>query len=107
MGSKPTAGSDSGESHGLGLIQQVDVPSFKGVVAAIEGGVCCYPVSSFVPGSQDKGWLFNTGGVPAIAAMADDLNGDGVPEVLLARVDGFVNVLGLTDGSLLGLLNTH
>ena len=32
--------------------------------------------------------------------------GGGVPQVFLARLDGFVNVLKLADGSSLGLLNT-
>jgi len=38
--------------------------------------------------------------------LAEDINGDGVPEVFLARLDGFVNVFNLTDGKTLGLLNT-
>ncbi len=131
LGSKPTAGSDSGESRGLGFVQQVDVPSFvgrtgsgvgvqgrvaspepslecgyKGVVAALEGGVACYPISAFLPNGKDPGWCFNTGGVPAVAALVEDINGEGVPEVLLGRVDGFVDVLRLSDGQLMGLLST-
>ena len=42
----------------------------------------------------------------AVAALVEDIDGDGVPEVLLGRVDGFVNVLRLSDGRLLGLLST-
>ena len=34
----------------------------------------------------------------AVAALAEDIDGDGVPEVFLARIDGFVNVLRLADG---------
>ncbi len=40
-----------------------------------------------------------------MAALVEDIDGDGVPEVLLARKDGFVNILKLADGSSLGLLN--
>ena len=41
----------------------------------------------------------------AVAALAEDIDGDGVPEVFLARIDGFVNVLRLADEAPPGLLN--
>jgi hypothetical protein len=55
--------------------------------------------------ATEKGWRFSTAGVPAVAAMVEDITGDGVPEVFLARKDGFVNILKLADGSSLSLLN--
>jgi hypothetical protein len=45
--------------------------------------------------------------VPIVAALAEDVNADGVPEVLLGRLDGYVNVLRIADGAVLGLLNAH
>ncbi len=107
LGSREMPGVDSGECHGLGFVTGVDIPSFKGVVAAIQGGVACYPITSFRPGGGGQGgWKFDTGGVPAVAALVEDLSGDGVPEVLLGRVDGFVNVFRLADGALLGSVST-
>ena len=106
LGVKPPAGPGSGENRGLGWVRQVNLPGFKGFLAAMEGCVAWYPISSFLPGSKEEGWGFNTGGVPAVAAMAEDINCDGVPEVFLARLDGFVNVFRLADGSPLGLLKT-
>jgi hypothetical protein len=41
-----------------------------------------------------------------VSALVEDVNGDGVPEVLLGRTDGFVNVFKLSDGSLTGLVST-
>ena len=41
-----------------------------------------------------------------MAALTQDIDGDGVPEVFMARLDGFVNVLKLADGSSLGTLST-
>lgn len=106
VGAKPVAGPDSGESHGLGWVQSVDVPGFKGLLTAIEGGLNWYPITAFQPNSKEEGWSFATGGVPAVAALAEDVTGDGVPEVFLGRQDGFVNVFSLSDGASLGLLNT-
>jgi hypothetical protein len=105
LGSKPMTGPDSGESRGLGFVQGVDTPGFKGVIAAIEGGMCGYPIGAFLPGGKDEGWRYNTGGVPAVAALVEDFDGDGKPEALLGRLDGFVNVLGVADGKEKGLLN--
>ena len=86
LGLREMPGVDSGECHGLGFVTGVDIPSFKGVVAAIQGGVACYPITSFRPGGGGQGgWKFDTGGVPAVAALVEDLSGDGVPEVLLGR----------------------
>jgi hypothetical protein len=110
LGYRRLAGPDSGESRGLGLVRGVDAAGFKGVVVAIEGEAAAFPIAAFMPpppgGRTPDGWHFNTGGIPAIAAAVEDFNGDGVPEVLLGRLDGFVNVLKLTDGSLLGLMST-
>jgi hypothetical protein len=110
LGYKQLVGPDSGESRGLGLVQGVDVPGFKGLVVAIEGQAAAFPIASFLPpppgAKAPEGWQYGTGGVPAVAALVEDINGDGVPEVLLARTDGFVNVLRLTDGSLSGLMST-
>jgi hypothetical protein len=44
-------------------------------------------------------------GTDGVAALAEDLNGDGLPEVLLARWDGFISVLRITDGALASALN--
>jgi hypothetical protein len=106
LGSKPVAGTDSGESRGLGWVQPVNLPAFKGLLTAIEGGLNWYPISTFLPDSKEEGWAFGTGGVPAVAALAEDFTGDGVSEMLLARQDGFVNVFALKDGALVGLLKT-
>jgi hypothetical protein len=109
LGQKQLVGPDSGESRGLGLVRGVDVPGFKGVVVAIEGQAAAFPIVSFVPTPGAKaaeGWQYGTGGVPAVAALVEDINGDGIPEVLLARIDGFINFLKLTDGSLIGLICT-
>jgi hypothetical protein len=106
VGAKPAAGPDSGESRGLGWVQPVDVPGFRGLLTGIEGGLNWYPITAFQPNSKEEGWSFATGGVPAVAALAEDLTGDGVPEVFLARRDGFVNVFALADGKPLALLNT-
>jgi hypothetical protein len=43
--------------------------------------------------------------VPAVAALLADIKGEGVPQVFMARLDGFVNVLKLADGSAAGVLN--
>jgi len=105
--SKPTAGPNSAAlMRGFGWVKPVDTPQCKGVLVANEGGLNWYPVSSLLPASKEQGWGFNAGGVPIMAALAEDVNGDGLPEVFLARQDGFVNVFKLTDGSSFALLNT-
>jgi len=114
LGSKPQVpGPDGGK---LAWMQQVDLPGFKGFLTAYQGGINYYPISAFDPKSpstarsgpdgKEQGWEFSSGGVPATAALLEDLNGDGVPEVLLGRHDGFVNILKLADGTPLGMLNT-
>jgi hypothetical protein len=98
-------GFDGGERGGFGYVHPIDLPGFKGVVTAIPSGINYFPITAFLPGSKEKGWSFSTAGVPAVAALVENVNGDGVPEVFLARTDGFVNILKLADGSSLGLLN--
>ncbi len=99
----PGLGPDGGK---LGWVGQVDLPGCKGFLAAAQNGINYYPIASFQPNSKVQGWEFSSGGVPAVAALLADVKGDGVPEVFLARLDGFVNVLKVADGSRLGLLNT-
>jgi hypothetical protein len=94
----------------------VDRPVQKGFLAAIEGGMNYVPIAAYAkdspsvvssgPNGKEKGWSLDTGGVPIVAALAEDINGDGVPEVFVARLDGFVNVLRLSDGASLGMLGT-
>ncbi len=105
LGSAPISGFDGSERGGFGFVRPIDVPGFKGVVSAIPSGINYFPIAAFTPGSKEKGWSFNTSGVPAVAALAEDIRGDGVPQVFLAREDGFVNILKLSDGTSLGLLN--
>jgi hypothetical protein len=103
LGSKPQViGPDGGK---LAWVGQVDLPDSRGFLAAAQNGINYYPIASFEPKSKVRGWEFSSGGVPAVAALMADLNGDGVPKVFLARLDGFVNVLKLADGSVEGLLN--
>jgi len=85
--------------HSFGWAQQVDLPGYKGLLAANEGGVNWCPMDYLTSDAQTGGWGFDTGGVPIVAALAEDLNGDGLPEVCLAREDGFVNVLSLATGA--------
>jgi hypothetical protein len=106
LGSVNVAGFDGGERGGFGYVRAIDVPPFKGCVSAIPSGINYFPIDAFMAGSKEKGWSFSTGGAPAVAALVEDVRGDGVPQVFLARLDGFVNVLKLADGSSLGLLNT-
>jgi hypothetical protein len=104
LGSKPqVAGPDGGE---LAWVQQVDVAGVKGFLAAAHNGVNFYPLATFQPNNHEKGWEFSSGGVPAVAALLADIKGEGVPQVFMARLDGFVNVLKLADGSVQGVLNT-
>ena len=58
-----------------------------------------------MPNSATNGWGFSAGGVPVTAALAEDLNADGVPEVFLGREDGFVNVFALDGGKPIAMLN--
>ena len=107
MGSLPMAGPGGANcSRSFGWVQAVNAGAFKGLLAANEGGLNYFPIEAFMPGGKNKGWGFNAGGVPVKAVLAEDVTGDGVPEVFLARQDGFVNVFKLADGSSLGLLNT-
>ena len=105
LGSVPLTGFDGSERGGFGYVHPVDVPGFKGVVSAIPSGIGAYPIAAFMPGAKEKGWTFTTSGVPAVAALVEDTSGTGLPQVFLARKDGFVNILKLSDGSSLGLLN--
>jgi hypothetical protein len=105
LGSVGVRGFDGFERGGFAIVHPIDIPGFKGVVTAILSGINYFPITAFVPGSKEKGWSFNTSGVPAVAALVEDINGDGVPEIFLARKDGFVNILKLADGSSLGMLN--
>jgi hypothetical protein len=105
LGSVALTGFDGSERGGFGYVHPVDVPAFKGVVSAIPSGIGAYPIAAFMPGAKEKGWTFSTSGVPAVAALVEDIGGAGVPQVFLARNDGFVNILRLSDGSSLGLLN--
>jgi hypothetical protein len=106
LGGKPQViGPDGGK---LAWVQQVDIAGAKGFLAAYQGGINYYPISAFEPKSKEQGWEFSSGGVPAVAALMADLQGDplvGRPAVFMARLDGFVNVLKLADGSVQGLLN--
>ena len=104
LASKPVT-PDMGTGTSFGWVRQIDLPACKGFLAAIEGGINWFPASAFQPNSKDQGWGFNSGGVPVVAALAEDVNGDGVPEVFLARLDGFVNVFKVADGASLGLLS--
>ena len=101
-----TAGpSSSINQKGFGWICPVNAGKFKGLLAANEGGLNYFPIEAFLPDSKVSGWGF-IAGVPVTAALAQDIDGDGLPEIFLGREDGFVNVLRLEDGKLLGLLNT-
>jgi hypothetical protein len=103
LGSKPqVAGPDGGE---LAWVQQVDLPGSKGFLAAAHNGVNFYPLATLQPNNRERGWEFSSGGVPAVAALLADVKGDGVPQVFMARLDGFVNVLKVADGSAEGVLN--
>ena len=112
LGSRPMTGfnastSASGVYRGFSCIQPVEGGGFKGLLAAIGNGLNGYPITDFLStNATTNAWSFNTGGAPVVGALSADLNGDGTPEVLLARRDGFVNVFRLNDGKELGLLNT-
>jgi len=108
LASKPLAGIGAAAfSRGFAWLRPVDQPAIKGLLAANDNSVNWFPAATFPPNAPTNGiWGFDTGGVPVVGALAEDINGDGAPEVFLARQDGFVNVLNLADGSVLGLLNT-
>jgi hypothetical protein len=107
LGNMPMTGAGGAVcARSFGWVRAVNAGAFKGILAANEGGVNWFPVAAFKPESKEKGWGFDTGGVPVVAAMAEDSDGEGAPEVFLARKDGFVNVYKLADGSSVGLLNT-
>jgi hypothetical protein len=105
LATKHMIGTDGGERGGYSWIKQIDHPRAKGFYAAIETGLAWFPQAAFVAGGKAEGWKYETGGVPIVAALAEDLNGDGEPEVLLARLDGFINVFRITDGASLAVLN--
>jgi hypothetical protein len=92
--------------HAFGWVQPVDIPGHQGLLAANETSVNWCPIEYLASDAETGGWGFTTGGVPIVAALAEDVTGDGVPEVFAARQDGFINVLSLSDGAELGLLNT-
>jgi hypothetical protein len=107
LGQLPMTGAGGAAcSRSFGWVRPVSVGALKGLVVANEGGVNWFPVEAFRQGSPVTGWGFDTGGVPVKAALAEDVDGDGVPEVFLGRQDGFVNVFRLAQGTVSGLLNT-
>jgi hypothetical protein len=107
LANKPPIGrSGAWLMHSFGWAQQVDLPGYRGLLAANEGGVNWCPLDYLISDAQTGGWGFDTGGVPIVAALAEDLNRDGLPEVCLAREDGFVNVLSLATGAPVARLNT-
>jgi hypothetical protein len=77
----------------------------KWLVAAIACGLNCYPLASFPKGAKEVGWQYSTGGPCGTAVLAEDLDGDGTPEILFARQDGFINVFRLADGSEVGRID--
>ncbi|NQU76979.1 MAG: VCBS repeat-containing protein, partial [Planctomycetes bacterium] len=106
LASTPTVGEFGSQMvHKFGWAQTLNLPAYKGLLAANEGGINWCPVESFLPGSKVQGWGFSTAGVPVVAAAAFDVDDDSVPEVFLARQDGFVNVLSLADGKMIAILN--
>jgi hypothetical protein len=112
LGSRSVTGSNSGnEASPPGVLRQfchilpVDLHGAKWLVGAVASGLNCYPLASFAKGAKEEGWQYNTGGPCGTAVLAQDIDGDGAPEILLARQDGFVNVFKLADGSPVGRLN--
>jgi hypothetical protein len=113
LGTKDVTGSNSGnEASPPGVLRQfcriltVDHRGTKWLVGAVASGLNCYPIAAFAKNAKETGWKFNTGGPCATAVLAEDFSGDGVPEVLLARQDGFVNIFKLADGASVGRLST-
>jgi hypothetical protein len=105
LGSRPVTGSNSGnEATPAGTLKQfckilvVDASGEKWLVGGVASGLNVYPLRTFAKDAKEDGWRYNTGGPCAAALAAQDIDGDGVPEVLFARQDGFVNVFRLRDG---------
>jgi len=90
---------------GFAWVEPIDAGACRGLLVANGGGMNWFPAPSLPEGSQEEGWGFSTGGIRVLAALAQDVDGDGVPEAFLGRQDGFVNVLSLADGKPLALLN--
>jgi hypothetical protein len=86
-------------------ILPVEAKGSKWLVGAVASGLNCYPVESFAKGAKEEGWQYNTGGPCGAAVLAEDINRDGVPEILFARQDGFINVFRLADGFEIGRIN--
>ena len=109
LGLQPMVGTDGGERAAFNWFHQVDLPGCKGFLAAIEGGMNYIPIAAYAKGSKEKGWALDTGGVPIVAALAEDFSpkaaSRGAPQVLVARLDGFVNVLRISDGESLGMIS--
>jgi hypothetical protein len=103
---KPAAGPAGAPlMHAFGWVEPIDVPGHRGVLAINETSINWCPIEYLASDAQTGGWGISTGGVPIVAALAEDVTGDGVPEVFVARQDGFINVLTLAEGSEIGLLN--
>ncbi len=110
VGSRPVTGSNSGnEASPPGVLRQfcklllVDAHGTKWLVGAVASGLNCYPIEAFVKDSKDtRGWQYNTGSPCGTAVLAEDVYGNGAPEVLLARQDGFINTFRLADGTITG-----
>jgi hypothetical protein len=112
VGNRAVTGSNSGnEACPPGVLRQfcqilpVEAKGSKWLVGAVASGLNCYPVESFAKGAKEEGWQYNTGGPCGVAVLAEDINADGVPEVLFARQDGFINVFRLADGFELGRIS--
>ena len=107
LGLQPMVGSDEDERAGFNWFRQVDLPGFKGFLAAIEGGMNYIPIAAYAKDGKEKGWGLDTGGVPIVAALAEDFSqaAPGAPQVFVGRLDGFVNVLRLSDGASMCLLS--
>jgi len=105
LASRPVTGSNSGnEASPPGVLRQfckilvVDARGEKWLVGGVASGLNVYPLRTFAKDAKEEGWRYNTGGPCATAVAAQDVDGDGLPEVLFARQDGFINVFRLGDG---------
>jgi len=105
LASRPVTGSNSGnEAAPPGVLRQfckilvVDARGEKWLLGGVASGLNVYPLRTFAKDAKEEGWRYNTGGPCASALVAQDIDGDGLPEVLFAREDGFVNVFRLHDG---------
>lgn len=112
LASRPVTGSNSGnEASPPGVLRQfckilvVDARGEKWLVGGVASGLNVYPLRTFTKDAKEEGWRYNTGGPCATAVAAQDIDGDGVPEVLFARQDGFINVFRLGDGFNLGRIS--